>query len=324
MKIKNTSAILCAFSALSAFILAGCGNPPPENALAVVEGHPITFSDVEAFAARGGHNIYDGKGHEAALRDAVNFEILAAEAEDAGYFDDPEIQRYVKNMAVDRLVRDKVDAELEQEKTEITEGELRKYYDEHEADFKQPALAKAQVLFIMKRLEGGKGEVVPHTEKLAAAMKALDEEMAFGEVVKLYSDRASDKMNGGITNWIIEGKENKLYPAELIKALFEQERTEGTEAGLLGPFETPQGVYLAKLVEKRDARATSFSQAGENLKRQVFRQKRVAAYDDYVEQVRRGADVQEFPEKLEAQLEAAKTRSGPPMGPVQIARDEKK
>jgi len=85
----------------------GADAPP---ILATVNGTPVTAVEVREMAMKNNRPIATKEGFEAALKDAVNFELLAAEAEKEGYQNDPEIRKLVKAMAVQRMLKEKVES----------------------------------------------------------------------------------------------------------------------------------------------------------------------------------------------------------------------
>lgn len=87
-----------------------------------------------------------------------------------------------------------------------------------------------------------------------------------------------------------------------------------------GPIETPQGTWFVKLIERRDGGPNDYEQAKRTISQRLYRQKRLSVYVGYVGKLKNDIAVQEFPEGLEAALDKSRSQSGPPMGPVRIAK----
>lgn len=295
-------------------MLTACGKkqarvePAPE-AVAQVGSESITFDAVRTTAAHNGHNLTKKEEAEKALRDAVNLELLAAEAEKLGYTKEPSIRHLVKSMAVQKLVSERVDAEMPKQ-DKLGEEELRAYYEAHKEEFSQPTLARAQLLFVMKR-DGGAEALAKKNEDVT---QALANGVAFGEIVKRFSDNPSVQADGGVTNWLIKGQSNVQYPPELLTAIFGSPSPDH----VFGPVETTQGFYWGKIVEKREGKVTPFEEARGQIAQRVAREKRLELYDKYVEKLKKDHPVSVFPERLEKALESSQQQTGPPMGPVRL------
>jgi peptidyl-prolyl cis-trans isomerase C len=313
---------LCALS-----ILCGCKEEPRKPTAFIAPGPakdgtpvvamagdtPISLATVQVIAAQNGYNLTDPDQARLALRDAVNLELLAAEARKRGYQDDPDIVRYVKSQSVQKLLLDTVDAPGKQP-AQPTDDELRAYYDAHIADFTSPTLARAQILALLKRT----GRETAFQQKLDAVKTAIAaKELPFGELVSRFSDDPAAKNYAGITNWLVKGEESKQYAKPLLDALFASPDL----VTISGPIEHNDWIYFLKVAERRDGSVTPFDQAKADIARRIHRQKRLDAYDHYVNQLSNGIEVQTFPEKVAEALQSTTTISGPPMGPVTLPKN---
>lgn len=310
-----SSLALCALALLSSCGPSKIAIPPVAQdgtpVVATVAGQPITFADLQVVAAQNGYNLQHEQDRELALRDAVNHEILAAKAKEMGYENDPDIRRYVKSQAVQKLLLATVD--MKHQGAVPAEAELKAYYEANLQAFTPPHVAKAQILGLLKR----KGQEAQFAQKLDAVTTALAaKEVPFADLVKQFSDDPAAQAYGGMTNWLVKGEPNKQYPEVVLKAVFEAKDA----SEVFGPIEHHDWVYFLKQVEGRDGQAASFDQAKARIAQQITRQKRLAAYDAFVRQLKGGVTVHTFPEAVTAELEKTVKQSGPPMGPVRMAK----
>jgi parvulin-like peptidyl-prolyl isomerase len=272
---------------------------------------PITLATLQVVAAQNGYNLLNEKDRELALRDAVNTEILSTKAKELGYEDDPDIRRYVKTQAVQKLLLATVDKE--HQGAVPTEEELKAYYEKNLKEFTPPTLAKAQILSLLKR----KGQEPQFAQKLDAVKTAIEaKQVPFSELVKQFSDDPAAQTYAGMTNWLVKGEPNKQYPESVLIAVFGAKDTNS----VVGPLEHNDWLYFVKLVEKRDGQATAFEQSRAKIAQQIMRQRRLEAYDRFVGQLKGDVPIQTFPDKVAAEIQAATRQSGPPMGPVRIAK----
>jgi parvulin-like peptidyl-prolyl isomerase len=299
-------------------LLIGCGDSNPaipaaprdeSPVVATVGDVPITFADLQAVAAQNAYDLSDAGQREKALRDSVNAEILFGEAQKAGYDQDPEIRRYVKAQAVQKLLLATVDKQ--QGGGTPTEAELKAYYAEHLAEFTPPTLAKAQILGLVKR----PGQEAVFEEKLKAVHESVSKkEIPFGDLVARYSDDPAAQSYGGTTNWLVKGEGSRLYPAAVLEAVF----SAPDDKSVAGPIEHKDWVYFVKLVERREGQADAYDSAKQGIVQRIQRQRRLDAYDRFVGELRGAAEVRTFPAVLDSRLEALKSQAGPPMGPVSL------
>ena len=312
-----------ALSALTAVLLSACSKqesaPPPlppaarlKTTVATVNGEPITIDQMLQAAAKQALDLNNPKQADQALKEAVNYELLVQEAKKQGYFDDPEVKELIRSMAVQKLVRNKVDNA--QPASTPKDEELKAYYESHKADFTQPALVRGQVLFLVRRA----AEDTSHMQKLEQAKQAIAAKEEFGAIVKRLSDNPADQADGGLSQWLMEGKESQRYPKAAIDALFAAKDKEV----VAGPFESPQGTWFCRLAERRDARVASFDEAKGRIAQEMIKTRRQSGYDGFLEKAKGGAQITLHPERLtEALKEQAQTpTSGPPMGPVRLGK----
>lgn len=276
--------------------------------VAMVGNEAITYGSLQVIAAQNGYDLRNPKQAELALRDATNNEILAAEAKRLGYEDDPEIRRYVKAQAVQKLLLASVDS-VQQSPQAPTEIELKVYYDAHLAEFTPPTLARAQVLALLKR----KDQEAAFNQKLDAVKQAIEaKQVPFTQLVEQFSDDPAAKGYGGTTNWLVKGEENKRYPQELVEKVF----AAADDKTIAGPITHGEWTYFVKLQERRGGQATSFAQAKSGIERNLMRSKRLDAYNTLIGSLQTKTTVQTFPDKVAAQIPKATDDSGPPAGPA--------
>ena len=132
------------------------------------------------------------------------------------------------------------------------------------------------------------------------------------------SDDPSVRANGGVTNWIIEGRESRRYPQELVDSLFDPSAQRGE---ISGPFESPQGTWYAQLEERRAAQIATFEESRRRIDTAMQRRHHRDRYAEFVASLRAKTPIEVFPERLTRALESRKKNAGsPPRGPVTVAR----
>jgi parvulin-like peptidyl-prolyl isomerase len=140
------------------------------------------------------------------------------------------------------------------DKIEVTEDQLKEYYEEHKQDFQIPEEAKVCHILI-------RPDDIHAVEKFELIAKALADGNGddFCELAKKYSDCTSRK-NGGELGYIERGKVIK----ELEDAVFSLKKEE-----IVGPIKTRFGWHFLKLVDKRDPRIPEFDEIRHSLCKQL-------------------------------------------------------
>ncbi len=301
-------------------LLSSCSKhePPPKVTfkgspiVAKVGNENITYETLQITAAQNGYNLAHKDEADLALRDVVNFEMLAAEALQRGYDNDPELRRYVKSQAVQRLLRDTVDSK-NQSSPVPDDKEMKAYYDKNVKEFTSPTLARGQVLALLKR----SGQEQAFAKKLEDVKKAVEgKQVPFSDLVNQFSDDPGAKAFGGTTNWLVKGEINKQYPSSVIEAVFQQ----GELDTVTGPIEHHDWVYFVKTAERRDGKTTPFEQAKAAVAQKLQRTKRLEQYSTFVEGLKKNIGVETYPEQVSELTNADAKKPGPPMGPVQVTK----
>ena len=158
-------------------------------------------------------------------------------------------------------------AKLEQEayletkvNAEVSEEDLRQYYEENRDYFQLPERGRFRHLFFAA-LEH------PDGEALAMAQAARDELAAgrdFGELVAEQSEDPASKKKGGELGWMTRDR----LPEDFGNAFFD------VPVGGYHLVETDLGAHVVEAVEKRPAREKTFPEIKEELREALINQKR--------------------------------------------------
>lgn len=152
---------------------------------------------------------------------------------------------------------------------DVTDEELRTYFDEHRDEFKTPA--KVVIQHVM----------CPTKDKAETVLaKALEGEDFDGLVAEFTIDGASKRRQG-----IVE--QEQLPPAFT-------EAVDKVEAGQVVPgvIESPAGFHVVRLVKRETAREPSFADAKDQIREKILRPRLAELLQDYVKELRRSAVVE--------------------------------
>jgi len=313
------------------FLLASLGLSPFAFCLrgaevARVGDTVITTDTVRQTVARNGYNIFEEASARQGLDDAIQFELLAAEAKKLGLDQDPTLARQVKELLVQRLLAQKVDGPLAT--VRFSDDELLAYYQSHTNDFRKPAIARGHVLTILIA-EGKSAEAETKAKQALEEWKTLTPSLShrMGEgvrrtgeggasatpesIVKKYSDDPAERINGGQSNFFVDGQPSRRYPPEVEAAMLAL-KLRGEVTGLI---RTPKALYIVGLIERRDAQLTPFDQTKAEVHKRLVRERRQQLLAEYCESLKKDFPVTVNAQALKDAVQPSKPGGGPPSVP---------
>ncbi|MFL6247335.1 MAG: peptidylprolyl isomerase [Thermoanaerobaculia bacterium] len=235
---------------------------PDKHVVAVVNGETITAEQLDMLWNRMGAKMraqYEktGNGKLRFLENYISKRLLLQLAEQAGFDKSPAVQAELeaaKEAALfDLYVRDVIAAQI------VTEPMVRKFYDEHAAEFAHPETAKVRIIQISKEkhsveearllISNAMHDLFVVRMSAPGNRQALSN--AFAEAAKKISEHPSAAA-GGDLGWITH---EALDPA-LRTGVF------GMQPGSLsGILETEQGVNLVLVEDRAPAWTESYEAA---------------------------------------------------------------
>lgn len=219
--------------------------------LAVVDGKPITLSAFQAeLTRRSGDAAFSSPQQRRALLDEmIRVEVLASNAQKAGYGDDPEIKRAIDQLLADKYQRANIDEPLAD--LQVSDADIEGYYRAHIASFTTPAAAHAAVIAIAipaNASDDEKQALQERAQQLRDLALATPGAPAFAELAA-QSDDTDTRAQGGDIGWVSEGQENPRWEPPVMKAVFDLDNP-----GQVSPIiATGSGFYLVKLLEDQPA-----------------------------------------------------------------------
>ena len=195
-------------------------------------------------------------------------------------------------------------------KISITDTEAREYYDTHLEEFTDPALVTLREILVRAPSSGpgaprgllnvGLDEEARQKAEVARARIVAGED--FATVAAELSD-APSKANGGLIG-PVNRSELALLVLELVEGLSVGDVSEATR--------TTQGYQFFKLESATDATPRPFEEVRDEIANNVFNDRRLAAYDEFVDKLRTEAIIEWKDEALQKAYEQhlAQLRSG--------------
>jgi peptidyl-prolyl cis-trans isomerase C len=215
------------------------------------------------------------------LDNLVKFEILAKEAQRKGYDKDPEVLRTMKQVMIQKLLKQ----EFERVRIEdVPEADIKAYFDSHQDEFNKPPEVRVSMILVKddataKKVEGD------------ARLKGI-ENAGFRELVSQYSVDQETKDRGGDLRFF--DANSKELPREIVDAAFKLQNIGDTT----GAVKTKGGVAILKLTGQRKALVRSLEDVKQQIRSKLYRERRQKMMDDFEQGLRQKAKVEVHPERL--------------------------
>jgi len=212
------------------------------------------------------------------LDSLVRFEILAKEAARRGLDRDPEVVRTMKQVMIQKLMRQELDAKITADS--VPEAEIRAYYNANQADYQKPEEVRVSAIVLRSRAQAER-------VALEARGEAGQTNKGFRDLVMRYSTDEDSKLRGGDLRYFSAA--TKDVPAPVIKAAFALVNI----GDVSGAIDAGNGAfYVLKQTGRQRAMTRSYEDAKPNIRNKLFRDRRMAAQKLFVEAARAKAKVE--------------------------------
>jgi peptidyl-prolyl cis-trans isomerase C len=181
----------------------------------------------------------------------------------------------------------------------ITDADVKKFYDENGAKFEQPDTVRAAHILLMTTDPATRAEL--SDEKKAAKKKQIEDLLKrakagedFGKLAKEYSEDPGSKDNGGEYTF----PRGQMVP-EFEAAAFSLGTNQVSEV-----ITTQFGYHIIKLYEKIPAKKVELEKVAPDIKEYLTQQALQKQASDYVAKIRKEAGVEILDSKLKASADA--------------------
>lgn len=228
----------------------------------------------------------------AALREFVDglirFELLAREADRQNADDDPEVQRVVKQNAVQQLIRRDFDEQITPDS--IPEADVRAYYEAHPEEFNRDELRRAAHIQVASREEA---------VQLLPRVQAADAR-EFRIIAREESVDPETRLRGGDLRYFDrEGRPRNTRDPQLDEALA-RAAFALAEVGDVSPepIQVGERWSIVKLTGHRPAEHRPFEAAAPTIRLRLWRERRQSRLEEFVERLREQARVEVHYDRL--------------------------
>ena len=212
------------------------------------------------------------------LESLVRFEVLAKEAYRRGLDKDPEVVRTMKQVMIQKLMRDEFDAKVTADT--VADAEMKAYYDANLAEYVKPEEVRVSAIILKNKAQAER-------VLLEAKGEPGKTNKGFRDLVMKYSSDEETKLRGGDLRYL--ELQSKDVPAAVIKGAFGLVNT----GDVSGVIEAGNGTfYILKQTGRRKSMTKSFDDAKPQIRNKLFREKRMQAQKDFIDNLRGKAKIE--------------------------------
>lgn len=239
------------------------------------------------------------------LDNLVRFELMALEAERRNLDELPEVDRTRKQVMIQQMMKELFEDQIQL--SDITDEEIRAYYDAHADEFHKPEQVRASHILVKNRAAAQRllGQIRQNESDVNFFRRMAEENNEdeatrdrFGDL-RFFSrpgeeePTAEGEEEGDEAQ---EGEEGVAVPDAVAEAAFSIEQIGGVHARLV---ETDAGFHIVKLTGRRAALHRSFEEARRPIQNRLWRERREQRINEFLQGLRREANVEENFDLLE-------------------------
>jgi len=210
----------------------------------------------------------------------VKFEVLAREAQKRGYDKDPEVVLAMKQIMIQKLMKDQFDRTISPDS--ISDAELKAYYDAHQSDYAKPEQVRVSAVIVKSKAQADRVAA-------EAAGDAGKTNKGFRDLVEKYSQDADTKLRSGDLRFLTKTPPTAGVPQPVIDGAFALIKV-GDVSGVIdagnGSF------YVLKSTGHMHAMVKTFDDAKAQIRNKLYHDKRDDAQKQFVQDLRAKAQIQ--------------------------------
>jgi len=262
--------------------------------LAKIGDHTITVGEFAEEIANKGPFLrtrYNSPERRRELLDQmVRFELLAQEADARGFDDAPEVQRTRKQILIRRFLKQEYEDRIQL--TDITDDEVRAYYQANQAEFHQPEQVRISHIVLPRQADA--------TRVLHQIQANPTDVRLFRQLAEQFDTDPTTHDRFGDVGFFSRPEEHRdgepEVPAEVATAAFSMETI-----GAVFPtvVHTSRGYEVIKLTGRRAALDRSLDESSRPIRNRLWRERREHEIEALVERLTAEADVEEHLDVLD-------------------------
>jgi peptidyl-prolyl cis-trans isomerase C len=273
---------------VSAAVKHGLSREQAEEALVVIGDSTITVGDfAEQLADKSPYlraRYTSPERRRELLEELVKFELLAKEATRRGLDESTEVQRTKRQLMVQQMM--KAEFEEKVKLTDISDAEIKAYYEAHPGEFHKPAQVRASAIVVKDEAKAKR--------LLKQVLDKPEDDELFRELAHGQGDDPALRGRYGDLHFFSQAADraagDPTVPDAVAAAAFKLDKIGQVHPT---PLKTEHGYWIVKLTGKRNELARTLEQTHRPIQHKLWREKREAAVEAFVASLRQKANIQE-------------------------------
>ncbi|HPM76657.1 MAG TPA: peptidylprolyl isomerase [bacterium] len=301
---------------IATLIVVACTGPQGSTAkksgeaVATVGSSSITVDDYQQILDRippFNRRRYASKNGKMELLDKlVEEELFYQEAMRKGLDKDEEFTSRMEQIRRG-ILASMVKKELYDEDVEVTEADVKKYYDENQDKFMTPETIKVKLILIRLKRNATAEEEAAAKAKADEALKKLKGGANWDAIVEQYSEDRGTKKRGGVLPKVRKGMRGEEFDAVAFAM--------STPNQISDVFKDKRGFNIVQFVEKTPAELKDFASVEKSIERRMKQEKLKERIDGTLESLRTKANVKVYEDVLDGIQVDAGPEPGAPGAP---------
>lgn len=294
------------FALIAALIVVACSGPQDSTAkksgeaIATVGSSSITVDDYQQILDRippfNRRRYASKKGKMELLDKLVEEELFYQEALRKGLDKDDEFTARMEQIRRG-ILASMVKKDLYDEDVEITEADVKKYYEENQDKFMTPETIKVNLILIRLKRNATPEEEAKAKTKADEAYKKLKAGAKWAAIVEQYSEDRGTKKRGGVLPKVRKGMRGEEFDAVAFAMTKPNEISE--------VFKDKRGYNIVQFVDKSAAELKDFESVQKSIQRRMKQEKLKDRIEGSLDRLRNKANVKVYEDILDGiQVEA--------------------
>jgi peptidyl-prolyl cis-trans isomerase C len=262
--------------------------------LAKIGDHTITVGEFAEEIANKGPFLrtrYNSPERRRELLDQmIRFELLAQEADARGFDDAPEVQRTRKQILIRRFLKQEYEDRIQP--TDITDDEVRAYYEAHPTEFHQPEQVRISHILFQREADA--------TRVLRQIQASPTDVRLFRQLAEQFDTDPTTHDHFGDVGFFSRTEDRRdgepEVPAEVATAAFSMETIGAVYPSVV---HSSRGYEIIKLTGRRAALARSLEESSRPIRNRLWRERREHEIEALVDRLTSEADVEEHLDLLD-------------------------
>jgi len=284
--------IILGLAVVAAALIFACGPSAKSGGakkkgkvVATVGSSTITTGDIEDILGRmppfQRRRFADEKGKKELLDNLVNEELYYQEALRRGLDRDADFTSRMEQFRRG-ILANMVKKSLYEQEIQVSEEEVKKYYEDNKDKFMTPETVKVRLILIKLTQDAPEADVAKAKAKAEDVLKKLKAGGNWDKLCEQFSDDRGTNKRGGLLTRVRRGVRGQEFD-DVAFAL--------NPGQLSGVFRSRQGFNIIKLEEKTAAELRKFEEVKSTIERQLKQQKLKARMDEAIANMRKKANI---------------------------------